>query len=157
MFTQGFNPKPKMEFLNPISMGVCGENELLLCELPVSQITPDTVNVLNKALADGFNVKSIKVLPPNPTGKKISLSSKMKGSVFEISDIEDDEIRGILDTQAGSGSSDFMLERIGEGCYRVTVFGDKNIFKLLFPKEMSKFHIAGSCHIVRKHIDMERI
>lgn len=157
MFTQGFNPKPKMEFLNPISMGVCGENELLLCELPVSQITPDTVNVLNKALADGFNVKSIKVLPPNPTGKKISLSSKMKGSVFEISDIEDDEIRGILDTQAGSGTSDFMLERIGEGCYRVTVFGDKNIFKLLFPKEMSKFHIAGSCHIVRKHIDMERI
>ncbi|MCR5443823.1 MAG: TIGR03936 family radical SAM-associated protein [Sphaerochaetaceae bacterium] len=157
MFTQGFNPKPKMEFLNPISMGVCGENELLLCELPISQITPDTVNVLNKALADGFNVKSIKVLPPNPTGKKISLSSKMKGSVFEISDIEDDEIRGILDTQAGSGTSDFMLERIGEGCYRVTVFGDKNIFKLLFPKEMSKFHIAGSCHIVRKHIDMERI
>ena len=157
MFTQGFNPKPKMEFLNPISMGVCGENELLLCELPVSQTTPDTVNVLNKALADGFNVKSIKVLPPNPTGKKISLSSKMKGSVFEISDIEDDEIRGILDTQAGSGTSDFMLERIGEGCYRVTVFGDKNIFKLLFPKEMSKFHIAGSCHIVRKHIDMERI
>jgi radical SAM superfamily enzyme YgiQ (UPF0313 family) len=157
MFTQGFNPKPKMEFLNPISMGVCGENELLLCELPVSQITPDTVNVLNNALADGFNVKSIKVLPPNPTGKKISLSSKMKGSVFEISDIEDDEIRGILETQAGSGSSDFMLERIGEGCYRVTVFGDKNIFKLLFPKEMSKFHIAGSCHIVRKHIDMERL
>ncbi|MBR4477977.1 MAG: TIGR03936 family radical SAM-associated protein, partial [Spirochaetales bacterium] len=92
MFAQGFNPKPKMEFLNPISMGVCGENELLLCELPVSQITPDTVNVLNKALADGFNVKSIKVLPPNPTGKKISLASKMKGSVFEISDIEDDEI-----------------------------------------------------------------
>ncbi len=157
MFTQGFNPKPKMEFLNPISMGVCGENELLLCELPVSQITPDTVNVLNNALADGFNVKSIKVLPPNPTGKKISLSSKMKGSVFEISDIEDDEIRGILETQAGSGSSDFMLERIGEGCYRVTVFGDKNIFKLLFPKEMSKFHIAGSCHMVRKHIDMERL
>ncbi|MBQ3317536.1 MAG: DUF2344 domain-containing protein [Spirochaetales bacterium] len=157
MFTQGFNPKPKMEFLNPISMGVCGENELLLCELSVSQITPDTVNVLNKALAEGFNVKSIKVLPPNPTGKKISLSSKMKGSVFEISDIEDDEIRGILDTQAGSGTRDFMLERIGEGCYRVTVFGDKNIFKLLFPKEMSKFHIAGSCHIVRKHIDMERI
>ncbi len=157
MFTQGFNPKPKMEFLNPISMGVCGENELLLCELPVSQITPDTVNVLNNALADGFNVKSIKVLPPNPTGKKISLSSKMKGSVFEISDIKDDEIRGILESQAGSGSSDFMLERIGEGCYRVTVFGDKNIFKLLFPKEMSKFHIAGSCHMVRKHIDMERL
>ena len=157
MFTQGFNPKPKMEFLNPISMGVHGENELLLCELPVSQINPDTVNVLNNALAEGFNVKSIKVLPPNPSGKKISLASKMKGSVFEISDIEDDEIRGILESQAGSGTSDFMIEREGSGHYRVTVFGDKNIFKLLFPKEMSKFHIAGSCHIVRKQLDMERL
>ena len=157
MFTQGFNPKPKMEFLNPISMGVHGDNELLLCELPVSQITPDTINKLNSALAEGFTVKDIKVLPPNPTGKKISLSSKMKGSVFEISEITDDEIGKILEAQSGTGNGDYMMERVGEGVYRVTVFGDKNIFKLLFPKEMSKFHIAGSCHIVRRHIDMERL
>ena len=157
MFTQGFNPKPKMEFLNPISMGVHGDNELLLCELPVSQITPDTINRLNNALAEGFTVKDIKVLPPNPTGKKISLSSKMKGSVFEISEITDDEIGKILEAQSGTGNGDYMMERVGEGVYRVTVFGDKNIFKLLFPKEMSKFHIAGSCHIVRRHIDMERL
>ena len=157
MFTQGFNPKPKMEFLNPISMGVHGENELLLCELPVSQITPDTINRLNSALAEGFNVKNIKVLPPNPTGKKISLSSKMKGSVFEISEVTDDEIGKILESQSGTGNGDYMMERIEEGIYRVTVFGDKNIFKLLFPKEMSKFHIAGSCHIVRRQIDMERL
>ena len=157
MFTQGFNPKPKMEFLNPISMGVHGDNELLLCELPVSQITPDTINRLNSALAEGFTVKDIKVLPPNPTGKKISLSSKMKGSVFEISEITDDEIGKILEAQSGTGNGDYMMERVGEGVYRVTVFGDKNIFKLLFPKEMSKFHIAGSCHIVRRHIDMERL
>ena len=157
MFTQGFNPKPKMEFLNPISMGVHGDNELLLCELPVSQITPDTINKLNSALAEGFTVKDIKVLPPNPTGKKISLSSKMNGSVFEISEITDDEIGKILEAQSGTGNGDYMMERVGEGVYRVTVFGDKNIFKLLFPKEMSKFHIAGSCHIVRRHIDMERL
>ena len=157
MFTQGFNPKPKMEFLNPISMGVHGDNELLLCELPVSQITPDTINKLNSALAEGFNVKDMKVLPPNPTGKKISLSSKMKGSVFEISEVTDDEIGKILESQSGTGNGDYMMERVGEGIYRVTVFGDKNIFKLLFPKEMSKFHIAGSCHIVRRQIDMERL
>ena len=157
MFTQGFNPKPKMEFLNPISMGVHGDNELLLCELPVSQITPDTINRLNSALAEGFTVKDIKVLPPNPTGKKISLSSKMKGSVFEISEITDDEIGKILEALSGTGNGDYMMERVGEGVYRVTVFGDKNIFKMLFPKEMSKFHIAGSCHIVRRHIDMERL
>ena len=157
MFTQGFNPKPRLEFLNPISMGVYGENELLLCELPVSQITPDTVKKLNNALAEGFTVKELKVLPPNPTGKKISLSSKMKGSVFEISDIRDDEILGILDSIAGSGNGDYMIERTAPGAFRVEIYGDKNIFKLLFPKEMSKFHIAGSCRIVRTHIEMERL
>ena len=157
MFTQGFNPKPRLEFLNPISMGVYGENELLLCELPVSQITPDTVKKLNDSLAEGFTVKELKVLPPNPTGKKISLSSKMKGSVFEISDIRDDEILKILDSVAGSGNGDYMVERTAPGEFHIEIFGDKNIFKLLFPKEMSKFRIAGSCRIVRKHIDMERL
>jgi len=157
MFTQGFNPKPRLEFLNPISMGIHGENELLLCELPVSQITPETMKKLNEALAYGFTVKDLKVIPPDPTGRKISLSSRMKGSVFRISDIRDDEIRKILDSQAGSGSSDYMVEKRSVGVYNVHVFGDKNMFKLLFPKEMSKFHIAGSCHIVRKHIEMEGI
>ena len=157
MFTQGFNPKPKLEFLNPISMGVHGENELLLCELPTSQITPDTITKLNDALAYGFTVKELKVIPSDPTGRKISLSSKMKGSVFRISDIRDEGIREILDSHAGSGSGDFMVEKRSVGVYNVHIFGDKNIFKLLFPKEMSKFHIAGSCHIVRKHIEMEGI
>ena len=157
MFTQGYNPKPRLEFLNPISMGIHGENELLLCELPVSQITPETMKKLNEALAYGFTVKDLKVIPPDPTGRKISLSSRMKGSVFRISDIRDDEIRKILDSHAGSGSSDYMVEKRSVGVYNVHVFGDKSMFKLLFPKEMSKFHIAGSCHIVRKHIEMEGI
>ena len=157
MFTQGFNPKPRLEFLNPISMGVHGENELLLCELPVSQIDGDTIRKLNDALAYGFNVKELKVIPPDPTGRKISLSSHMKGSVFRISDIRDDEIGKILDSQAGTGNGDYLVERKSVGVYNVHVFGDKNLFKLLFPKEMSKFHIAGSCHIVRKHIEMEGI
>ena len=157
MFTQGFNPKPRLEFLNPISMGVHGENELLLCELPVSQIDGDTIRKLNDALAYGFNVKELKVIPPDPTGRKISLSSHMKGSVFQISDIRDDEIGKILDSLAGTGNGDYILERRSVGVYNVHVFGDKNLFKLLFPKEMSKFHIAGSCHIVRKYIEMEGI
>ena len=138
-------------------MGVHGENELLLCELPVSQITPDTVARLNAALAYGFTVKDLKVIPPDPTGRKISLSSRMKGSEFRISDIRDDEIRTVLDSLAGSGNSDYIVEKRAVGVYNVHIFGDKNLFKLLFPKEMSKFHIAGSCHIVRKRIEMEGI
>ncbi len=156
LFTQGFNPKPKLEFLNPITMGVFGENELLLCELPTSQLNDETISRLNKALAEGFVIKSMKVLPPNPTGKKISLASKMKGCVYEISDFTDAAVLEMIKDRVSEQSRDFKVERLGEGdSFRVTIFGDRNIFKTVFSPDVSKFHIAGSCHMVRKQIMME--
>ena len=32
-FSQGFNPKPRMEFVNPLSLGVKGEGEFVLCDI----------------------------------------------------------------------------------------------------------------------------
>ncbi len=155
LFTQGFNPKPKMEFLNPITMGVIGENELLLCELPISQINEYTVSRLNEVLAEGFNIKSMKIIPQDKTGRKISLSSRMKGSVYEITDIRDAEILSILERKCSESSDDYRLEKKSEESFVLTVNGDKNLFKLLFPKEMSKFHIAGCTKMTRKCILME--
>ena len=155
LFTQGFNPKPKMEFLNPITMGVTGENELLLCELPISQINENTVSRLNEVLAEGFNIKSMKIIPQDKTGRKISLSSRMKGSVYEITDVRDAEILSILESKCNESSDDYRLEKTSEDSFVLTVNGDKNLFKLLFPKEMSKFHIAGCTKMTRKLILME--
>ena len=156
-FTQGFNPKPKMEFLNPISMGVTGLNELLLCELPKQQVNDDLIAILNDSIADGFVAKSVRMIEPDPTGRKISLSSKMKGSVYEIDASNDAEIRSILEVKCNEGSNDYKVLCMGSGIFEVHINGDKNLFKLLFPSEMSKFHIAGSCRITRKYIEMEKI
>ena len=157
LFTQGFNPKPKLEFLNPITMGVYGNNELLLCELPISQINESTVKRLNDVLAEGFVIKEMKLVPQDKTGRKISLSSKMRGSIYEIKDIRDNEIRTILDSRLNDESNDYVIKKASDGVFNVTINGDKNIFKLLFPKEMSKFHIAGSCTMTRLGIFMEEI
>lgn len=156
LFTQGYNPKPKLEFLNPITMGVFGENELLLCELPKSELNGETIGRMNNALADGFVINGMKVLPPNPSGKKISLASKMKGCVYEISEFTDPEVLELLKSRIGQDSPDFKVERMGEDdVFRVTIFGDRNIFKTVFSPDISKFHIAGSCHMVRKNLVME--
>ena len=144
-----------MEFLNPITMGVTGENELLLCELPISQINENTVSRLNEVLAEGFNIKSMKIIPQDKTGRKISLSSRMKGSVYEITDVRDAEILSILESKCNETSDDYRLEKTSEDSFVLTVNGDKNLFKLLFPKEMSKFHIAGCTKMTRKRILME--
>ena len=155
LFTQGYNPKPKLEFLNPITMGVIGENELLLCELPKSQITENTIKTLNDALAEGFDIKNLTIVPKDVTGRKISLASLMTGCEYEISDIRDVAIEEELRMRADEQSDAFEVTMVHEGRYRIIINGDRNIFKLLFPSDMSKFHIAGSCTMVRKRIMME--
>ena len=138
-------------------MGVVGNNELLLCELPISQINENTVKRLNDVLAEGFVITNMKIVPQDKTGRKISLSSRMKGSIYEITDIRDDEIRSILQDRLNDNSDDYIIKKTADDTYNVTINGDKNIFKLLFPKEMSKFHIAGSCKMTRLCILMEEI
>ena len=155
MFTQGYNPKPRMEFLNPISMGVSGENELLLCELPVSQIDDSTLARINGALAEGYRIKEMKVLPLNRTGKKISLASKMRGCLYSVSDIRDGQILQILRERCTQTSNDFRVSESSDGVFDIIVNGDRNIFKTVFSADMSKFHIAGSCRMVRRQLFME--
>lgn len=157
LFTQGFNPKPKLEFLNPITMGVHGENELLLCELPVSQLNETTIGKLNDALAEGYEIKAMKVLPVAKSGKKISLASKMKGCLYEISEVSDPQILEILKSRLGTEEIGYNVSEVSDGVFSVRIEGDRNIFKTVFSPEISKFHIAGSCHMVRKQIFMEEL
>ena len=157
LFTQGFNPKPKLEFLNPITMGVYGENELLLCELPKSQLDGNTIRKLNDALAEGYVIKEMNVLPPKDSGKKISLASRMKGCEYEISEIHDPVILEILKSKSGTDQIGYNVSESAEGIFTVRIEGDRNIFKTVFSPEMSKFHIAGSCRMVRKKLFMEEL
>ncbi len=154
LFTQGFNPKPKMEFLNPITMGVTGENELLLCELPIEEANMNTVERINNVIAEGFVITSVRALPLDPTGKKISLASKMLGSVYEISSILDPELNALLESRLTQTHPDYSIS-VCDGVYTVKISGDKNLFKLVFSPDINKFRIAGSCHITRKYIEME--
>ena len=157
-FTQGFNPKPKMEFLNPITMGVTGENELLLCELPLEEVgsvgCESVLERLNATLAEGFEVKDVRVLPIDPTGKKISLASKMVGSVYEISNVGDPELEAILQSRLSQEHSEYTIA-YEAGVYTIKMKGDKNLFKLVFSPDTNKFHIAGSCHITRKCVEVD--
>lgn len=151
MYTQGFNPKPKLEFLNPVSMGVAGDNELLLTELPISQMTSEAVEKLNNALSEGFKVKSLRHIKMPSSGKKYSLASHMLGSLYSIKDIKNPELEKSLNEKMKEESSDYSIS-YNEGTYLVKTKGEKNLFKLVFPPEFSKFLIAGSCTIKREEL-----
>ncbi|MCR5761555.1 MAG: TIGR03936 family radical SAM-associated protein [Sphaerochaetaceae bacterium] len=151
LYTQGFNPKPKMEFLNPVTMGVSGLNELLLTELPVSQINAEAVSALNNALSEGFKVKSFQHIKMPESGKKYSLASHMLGSLYTIRDIKDPSLEYCLKEKLSVVSDDYSVS-CSDGVYTVKTKGEKNLFKMLFPSDISKFYIAGSCTITREQL-----
>ena len=154
-FTEGFNPKPRLEFANPLSMGISGENELLLCELPLNQVNADIVDKLNSVLADGYNVLGYVEIPPHSSGRKISLASNILYSDFTVDNIIDDKISSSLDFSTGKDTS-FDVKK-DNGKYFIRVYGEKNLFKNLFPEDMNKFYIAQNCNIVRNSITLKEI
>ena len=84
MFTQGFNPKPKLEFVNPLSIGIAGEEEVMLVEL-LGSGTLDALqikNQLQKALNEGYTIKDVLVLAD--MGKKHPLAKYLNGSQYSI-------------------------------------------------------------------------
>lgn len=154
-FTEGFNPKPRIEFANPLSMGIFGNRELLLCELPVSQINDGIIQKLNSTLASGYEVLDYQVVPVAKSGRKISLASLFDYSVFVIDNFVDNKLFDCIQKKQGTLEGFEIDEKNGAFC--VKVMGEKNIFKNLFDSEMSKFYIAQNCRIVRNYIQLKEI
>ncbi|MFO7782421.1 MAG: TIGR03936 family radical SAM-associated protein [Spirochaetia bacterium] len=103
-YTQGFNPKPRQEFAQPLSLGLASECEYAL--VSVSEfIQPDRFSEkLTAAMPEGLEVTGAMLL--EETDKKVrSLMANYWGSEFFIdmddADIETDELRALLEDSAG--------------------------------------------------------
>jgi radical SAM-linked protein len=81
-FTAGFNPKPKLEFANPLSLGIESENEIAAIETTAEYSSAIFVSKLNSVLPEGIQVKDA-VCKKFITGDKIiSLMSLYRGGVY---------------------------------------------------------------------------
>ncbi|MFA5569826.1 MAG: TIGR03936 family radical SAM-associated protein [Sphaerochaetaceae bacterium] len=153
-FTLGYNPTPKMEFVNPLTTGATGTQEILLVDIH-DAITLDvskTLTQLNKNLPDGFEFTEMKVLP---TDRRVTLSKHIGGSIYTISDIQDQSISTILDElwhNCGVGISVAKLAVGSHIQYTVQIDGEKNLIKALFGKEISKFELLSKMKLQREFI-----
>jgi len=148
-FTEGFNPKPKMEFLNPLSLGVTGEAELLLVEIDISKEPIETqIKRLNNKFCEGYYITGYKL---DTMKKKTSLAARMNYSIFQISNIRDPEITKCL--EEFSSVDRFKITK-KEDCFLIKIIGEKNLFKTLFP-DLNKFYVAENSYIVRKEISIK--
>ena len=107
-YTEGFNPKPKLEFANPLTLGFESEDEIAAIEIMVEpgfvneNIENDFIKKMNSSLPVGMrivNSRIIKSIADEKTGKKVkSLMASYGGGTYVMSCAAGVDIRTVNDT-----------------------------------------------------------
>ncbi|MCL2791460.1 MAG: TIGR03936 family radical SAM-associated protein [Spirochaetaceae bacterium] len=105
-FTEGFNPKPKLEFANPLTLGVESEGEIASVETYLEYDKDQFVGKLNDALPAGIKIIDAFSHKLNCGNKKISLMSLYTGSVYRIYFPKDECYRSLLEEYICGNSLD---------------------------------------------------
>lgn len=84
-YSNGFNPRPKMEFAHPLSLGISSNDEIFSANIFVSITVEELKYQINNNLPDGIHIIQCKLLPPYiKNQKKHSLMSLYGGSGYNI-------------------------------------------------------------------------
>jgi radical SAM-linked protein len=85
-FTEGFNPKPRLEFASPLGLGIASQEEVACIDLHDFDSESSFVSRMNAALPAGIQVRSAAIIPPpKPLCPRKSLMSSCWGAEYEIS------------------------------------------------------------------------
>ncbi|MDA3958849.1 TIGR03936 family radical SAM-associated protein, partial [Oceanispirochaeta sp.] len=92
-FTKGFNPKPKIEFAHPLSLGIQGDQEIMGVEMPVRPDMSDELLMsrVNEYLPAGFTVNELKFYPlqKDKHRKKKTLMGSYAGSEYILTPLSE--------------------------------------------------------------------
>jgi radical SAM-linked protein len=83
--SEGFNPKPKIEFANPLSLGSSSDEEILLIELTKSINEENMINMFNEKSPRGIKLYRLKALNVIEGKKKYTLMKNWGGCDWLIS------------------------------------------------------------------------
>jgi radical SAM-linked protein len=84
-FTEGFNPKPRMEFASPLALGAESQAEIASAELEDFDGPGPFAERMNLALPPGISVEEAAVMPEAPRGsRRPSLGAHYWGSEYRV-------------------------------------------------------------------------
>ena len=83
-FTEGFNPKPRLEFANPLSLGLESAEEIAGVDLHDYDSEEAFIDRMNKGLPQGLRVTRAAVAPHDGVSRRRSLMSLYWGGDFEV-------------------------------------------------------------------------
>ncbi|MCP4176235.1 MAG: DUF2344 domain-containing protein [bacterium] len=119
-FSKGYNPKPKMEFPHPLTLGISSEEEIVGAEIYYNgENLEDVVDLLNTKLPDGIFVTGYNLLPALEEGRKYkSLMAQYWGSKY------------LLQTDdASEYSLDYLFDSLNQKVLEFGVVDDYEIEK----------------------------
>ena len=85
-FTEGFNPKPRLEFANPLSLGLPSEEEVAGIDLHDFDSEGRFVSRLNTCLPEGLRVLRAAPVADQGLGRRRSLMSLYWGADFQVTE-----------------------------------------------------------------------
>jgi radical SAM-linked protein len=105
VFTEGYNPKPRLEFAQPLSVGVIGEAEIARCEVANFTVPEEFREAVNGCLPAGIEVGEVRAVPPlQPGEKKHSLMGSYRGAEYRIE-------AAAADGQGAAGTETALAEK----------------------------------------------
>ena len=134
-YTQGFNPKPRMEFAHPLSLGMESEAEIASVELKDNMDPFDFTEKMNRALPEGIRITQALVYKITRGEKIYSLMSLYSGTRYLVNSGSNAEIFDKLGNYISENElSDYAsLDMKKDGIEIVVKPGNKkaNLFKIL--------------------------
>ncbi len=86
-FTEGFNPKPRLEFASPLGLGITSREEVACIDLLDLDSEASFASRMNVALPRGLEIlRAALVLPPAPLAPRRSLMAACWGAEYEVAD-----------------------------------------------------------------------
>ncbi len=153
-FTEGYNPKPRMEFVHPLATGVSGSQEVMAVLIHGGDsLDPEsTIARLNSSSPPGFVFTSLLRLGE---GKRSTLSKHHTGGMYTITRVQEERLLARLRELSCSCSPEVTvscLKIAGEEQFSVYIRGQKNPVKALFPEETDKFEVLSNMRIHREFL-----
>lgn len=90
-YSEGFHPKQKISFKDPLPIGIEGRNESLYIELPESYQIKKVIKSVNENLPTGLAIHDCKLLPAKPYSNATTTAEyfvQLKEHIFDENDLK---------------------------------------------------------------------
>jgi radical SAM-linked protein len=114
LYSQGFNPMPRLSFASPLAMGIAGEAEIGVIDLEEEEEESSFMEALNPRFPEGIRITGALYRRIPRGDKKFSLPALLWGFTYK---------------SAGGGEPDYVAAE-DEKKYRLSRIGDQTLYGL---------------------------